>query len=268
MNPVTIDEVPGPLALQPRLLVAGDTHGNGWWLRTLAGYAVKLGCCGVVQLGDFGFWPDPRVLRATGYATVDNRWLDELADIYRTAGVWLRVIDGNHDAHPLVREVYPANDNGVRPLRDGVLDWADRGAAWSWHGVRFGALGGGVSIDRSVRVENESWWSTETISDREVETLINRAPEGLDVLLAHDAPMLPPGMRPLADPILRADCYASNQQVARAVRATRPKLLLHGHYHRRYSASFLETDIEGLASDLEAPDGAFVVLDLATLQVS
>lgn len=33
---------------------------------------------------------------------------------------------------------------------------------------------------------------------------------GLDVLLAHDAPMLPPGMRPLADPILRADCYASN----------------------------------------------------------
>ena len=268
MPTVTIDELPGPPALESRLLVAGDTHCNGWWLRTLADLAVKLGCCGVVQLGDFGFWPDQRVLRATGYATLDNPWLDELADIYRTAGVWLRVIDGNHDAHPLVRDLYAANDTGVRPIRDSVLDWADRGAVWSWHGVRFGALGGTVSIDRSVRVENESWWPTETITDHDVDTLIERAPDGLDVLLAHDAPILPPGIRPLADLILRTDCDASVRQVARAVHATRPRLLLHGHYHRRYSASYLETEIEGLASDIEAPNGAFAVLDLATLQVS
>jgi hypothetical protein len=267
MPTVTINEVLGPLALESRLLVAGDTHGNGWWLRTLADLAVKLGCCGVVQLGDFGFWPDQRVLHATGYATLDNRWLDELADIYRTAGVWLRVIDGNHDAHPLVREIHPANDNGVRPIRDGVIDWADRGAVWSWHGILFGALGGAVSIDRSVRVENESWWSTETITDSDVDTLIERAPNGLDVLLAHDAPILPPGITPLADPILRADCADSNQRVAQAVRVTRPKLLLHGHYHRRYRASYLETDIEGIASDIEAHNGGFAVLDLANLQV-
>lgn len=268
MRDTPIAEVPGPPVRDSRLLVAGDTHGNGWWLRTLAELAVKLGCCGVVQLGDFGFWPDQRILRATGHATVDNRWLDELADIYRSAGVWMRVIDGNHDAHPLVREAYEANDNGVRPLRDGVLDWADRGAVWSWHGVRFGALGGGVSIDRAVRVENESWWTTETITDNDVDTLIKRAPDGLDVLLAHDAPILPPGIRPLTDAILRADCHDSNQQVARAIRATRPRLLLHGHYHRRYRASYLETEIEGLASDIEAPNGAFVVLDLVSLRVS
>ena len=133
---------------------------------------------------------------------------------------------------------------------------------------RFGALGGAVSIDRAVRVENESWWPTEAITARDVDTLIERAPDGLDVLLAHDAPMLPPSIRPLADLILRADCNDSNQHVARAVRATRPKLLLHGHYHRRYSASFLETEIEGLASDVEAPNGAYAVLDLASLRVS
>jgi hypothetical protein len=85
-------------------------------------------------------------------------------------------------AHPLIREVYGANDNGVRPLRNGVLAWADRGAVWAWHGFRFGALGGGVSIDRAVRVENESWWPTETITDHDVEALITRAPDGLDVL--------------------------------------------------------------------------------------
>ena len=62
---------------------------------------------------------------------------------------------------------------------------------------------------------------------------------------------------------------SSALEVLSARHGTRaPRLLLHGHYHRRYSASFLETDIEGLASDIEAPDGAFVVLDLAALQVA
>ena len=96
-----------------------------------------------------------------------------------------------------------------------MLDWADRGAVWSWHGVRFGALGGAVSIDRSVRVENESWWSTETITDLEVDTLIARAPDGLDVPVAHDAPIIPPGIRPLEDLILRTDCDASGRSLVR-----------------------------------------------------
>lgn len=74
-------QVPGPAHRGARLLVAGDTHGNSWWLRCLADLAVELGCDGVVQVGDFGFWPDQRTLRACGRATIDNRWLDEIAGI-------------------------------------------------------------------------------------------------------------------------------------------------------------------------------------------
>ena len=262
-------QVPGPAHRGAQLLVAGDTHGNPWWLRCLADLAVVLGCDGVVQLGDFGFWPDQRTLRACGWATIDNRWLDEIAGIYASKGLWLRAIDGNHDAHPLVREVYPADPNGVRPIRDGVLDWADRGAVWEWHGVRCGALGGGISIDRHMRVEGETWWPTETITDADVDTLTGRAADGLDVLFAHDAPMLPPGLRPLGDVVLRADCAVSTRQVARAVAATEPTVLLHGHYHRRYTSTFGSTRVEGLASDSEAPrPGSWVVLDLADLTVS
>lgn len=262
-------QVPGPASSDARLLVAGDTHGNSWWLRCLAALAVELGCDGVVQLGDFGFWPDQRTIRACGWATIDNRWLDEIAEIYTSKGLWLRVIDGNHDAHPLVRESYPADTNGVRPLRDGVLDWADRGAVWEWHGVRLGALGGGVSIDRHMRIEGETWWPTETITDDDVDTLISRADGRLDVLFTHDAPMLPPGLRPLGDEILRADCAASTRQIARAVEGTEPTVLLHGHYHRRYTSHHRSTRVEGLASDLEAPrPGSWVVLNLADLSMT
>ena len=262
-------QVPGPRAAGARLLVAGDTHGNSWWLRCLAGLAVELGCDGVVQLGDFGFWPDQRTLHACGWATIDNRWLDEIADIYGNKGVWLRVIDGNHDAHPLVRESYPSDPNGIRPIRDDVLDWADRGAVWEWHGRRFGALGGGVSIDRHQRVEGETWWPTETITEDDVDDLTTRAVGGLDVLFTHDAPMLPPGLRPLGDAALRADCAASIHQIVRAVDAATPRLLLHGHYHRRYTAMFDNTRVEGLASDIEAPrPGSWAVLDLDDLTVT
>lgn len=127
-----------------------------------------------------------------------------------------------------MREVYPADPNGVRPIRHGVLDWADRGAVWEWHGVRCGALGGGISIDRRMRVEGETCWPTEAITDAGVDTLTGRAADGLDVLFDHDAPMLPPGLRLLGDVVLRADCAVSTRQVARAVAATEPAVLLQG----------------------------------------
>jgi predicted phosphodiesterase len=263
-------QVPGATRPDDRVLVAGDTHGNLWWIGCLVKIAAANGCVGVVQLGDFGFWPDHRILRNCGWATIDNGWLDEVAALCTAAGVWMRVIDGNHDAHPLGRECYPADMNGVRPIRDGLLDWADRGAVWQWAGRRFGALGGGVSIDRHARTEHETWWATEIISDDDVDTLIaNTDAEPLDVLLAHDAPALPPGMRPLNDPVLRADCAASVHQIDRAVTATSPTLVLHGHYHRFYQSIHGTSRVVGLASDIEAPrPGSCVVLDLANLEVS
>lgn len=48
--------VPGPRAADGRLL-AGDTHGNLDWIRTLIKLATRNGCVGIVQLGDFGFCP-------------------------------------------------------------------------------------------------------------------------------------------------------------------------------------------------------------------
>lgn len=263
------EQVPGPSSALSRLLVVGDTHGNIDWIGRMSKLATRHGCEGVIQLGDFGFWPDQRIWRTERRIVINDGWIDAVAVCAATHNVWWRVIDGNHDAHPLARGAYRADPNGVRPIRT-VLDHADRGAVWSWGEVRFGALGGAISIDRYVRSEGHSYWRTEEITDDEVDTLIDRAgPDGVDVLFTHDAPSLPPGIRPLSDPALRADCERSHAQIARAVDVLRPQLLVHGHYHLRYSGLFGRTRIEGLASDLESHlfGHSWCVLELPSLAI-
>jgi hypothetical protein len=266
-------QVPGPSAGSARLLVAGDTHGNLDWIGTLSKLAKRHECCGVVQLGDFGLWPDQQMARSRGDFTVlDDRWLDAVAQVADFHRVWWRVLDGNHDAHPLARAAYAADTNGVRPIRDGVLDWADRGAAWQWGGVRFAALGGAVSIDKQFRVEGRDWWPTEEITDDDLDSLTARVGDGVDVLLTHDSPELPATIRPLADPVLNDRCRRSVDQVNRAVDIARPSLVLHGHYHCR-NVAMLERPwgkvrVEGLASDGEAWAGlSAVILELPSLEV-
>lgn len=267
--------MPGPVGDVVRLLVAGDTHGNLDWISTLSKLAARHRCQGVLQLGDFGLWPDQRVFRNELRAVINDRWLDAVAGVAARHNVWWRFIDGNHDAHPLARNAYPADPNGVRPIRSGVLDWADRGAIWEWASVRFGALGGGVSMDREFRKEGRSWWPTETISEEDVAVLVERAGDtGVDVLLSHDAPQLPPGIRELADPRLAADCRNSNRLVERAVDAVQPQIAIHGHYHRDYRRRIFRTwgayQLVGLSSDEESSDpygGPWTILELPTLRV-
>ena len=73
-----------------RVLVAGDTHGNAPWVEGLAATAAEQGCPIVIQVGDFGYFPDhpngPRYLTAIDTACARH-------------GVELWFIDGNHDDH-------------------------------------------------------------------------------------------------------------------------------------------------------------------------
>lgn len=267
--------VPGPVGESARLLIAGDTHGNLDWIRTLCKLAARHRCQGVVQLGDFGFWPDQQIWRSELRLVINDRWLDAVAATAARHNVWLRVIDGNHDAHPLARSAYAADENGVRPIRSGVLDWADRGSVWEWCGRRFAALGGAVSPDKEWRRPEVSWWATEEITPDELQALIDRASgKPVDVLLTHDASRLPPGMRELSNPILAAACRRSNLAIEAAADALHPVLHLHGHLHHAYTRQ-IEREwgsytVVGLSSDEEAADpygGPWCILELPSLRI-
>jgi len=265
---------PVPDPVSGRVLIAGDTHGNLRWIAELAELAARHRCDGIVQLGDFGFWPDRIELGRSRnrHRVLDEAWLNAVARALTERGVWMRVIDGNHDAHPLVADRYPSGESGLAPIRSGLLDWATRGARWDWCGVRFGALGGAVSIDRDLRIPGVSWWATEEITPDEVARL-GDAP--LDVLFTHDAPE---GVgHPLVDLgslgaqylQVESQSRAGRRLVEQARRATRPVLQVHGHHHLRYRADVggggVATTVQGLGCDQHGNGEAWGVLELPGL---
>ena len=246
-----------------RLLVAGDVHGDAAWFDALCGRAAEHGCEAVLQLGDFGFWPHhpggrkfPR--RVSTYAA--RRDLDVF---------W---IDGNHENHAALRSLRPGEDGFVEI--EERCSYIPRGHRWNWSGVRFGGLGGAFSIDWRTRRPGKSWWPQEVTTADDLATL---GSEPLDVLVAHDAPSGVPlsGFSLPVEDQVRAD--EVRDLVAAAVKATRPELVLHGHWHLRHSfelawpvgagaeLEWASARVEGLASNIEHDHRAWGVLDLEPL---
>lgn len=244
-----------------RILVAGDTHGQLGWCKWLSKRASANDCATILQVGDFGYWEH----KGHGRAFLDDlsTWLvarDQLL-------VW---VDGNHENHPMLWEKYPPGPDGFCEVRPHIL-YAPRGHRWEWGGRTFVAVGGAFSIDKGRRTPGESWWATETLDDLEVTEAC--AGGKVDVVVAHDCPW---GVDVAPDDpnTFYKNGHPESQEnrfrLLEVVRATRPELLIHGHYHVRYS-SYLEqsghhTLIEGFGRDGDMR-GGWGVLELPSLNL-
>lgn len=250
------------------VMLVGDTHGNLNWIAAMSATASAHNCRRMVVLGDFGFWTDPQALRS-GRIALNDHWISAVNDIVSSDGVHLTVIDGNHDNHPQVRDSYPADpDTYIRPIRSNI-EWADRGACWTWAGVRFAAFGGADSIDKHYRIEGISWWPTEIPTYAEMDRLASRGK--VDVLLTHEAPAsasiskrYPPGDTGGA---------AVRRMVDMAVAMARPRFLAHSHHHTRYSdvisvdGSGQRTRVEGFGHDGLGDGQSWALLRLPSLEL-
>ncbi|MFA6159154.1 MAG: metallophosphoesterase, partial [Candidatus Paceibacterota bacterium] len=161
-----------------RLLAVGDLHGNVGDAERAIQHAVDLGVDEIVQVGDWGFlWP--------GQDNVMHLHLS-----LKRAGVHMRFIDGNHDQHPLLRQLLPEERNV-----SSHLTYMHRGSTHVYgDGTAVGFLGGAPSIDRRHRIEGVSWWPEETIEQDDVDRLLSSVESlghGISVLFPHDAPGLP-----------------------------------------------------------------------------
>lgn len=98
----------------------------------------------------------------------------------------------------------------------------------------------------------------------------------LDVLLAHDCPQgVPLALPPPAKGWARSDLARSDahrDKVSKVSVATRPELVLHGHYHLRHSWTAPPTHpyrgMRVVGLDGDDSQGNIAVLDLETLRVS
>lgn len=255
---------PGPL-----VLLAGDVHGSLRFIEQLASTAVLNGCSTILQLGDFGFWPDMR-LAENKILALSERHLDAVAGILARFGVAMRVIDGNHDFCDGVRKNYPSDGSSIVPLRDGLLDWAPRGSLWNWGDQSFVALGGAVSVDQDSRVPLLEWWPNEAIDVDELDLALSHGQA--DVLVCHDCPAAVDlaNIEPLHGETGRK--IAQNRaHLYEAVARLRPSLVVHGHYHLRHTSQLRigshVARIEGFGCDDDPLLDAVSVLDLSDLSV-
>ena len=127
-----------PSPVGKRVALVGDTHANAVWTRRVVEELAAEGVDMVVQLGDFGWWPQKEFAKKVSRAAV-------------IAGVTVCFLDGNHEDHEHLR-FHASLRRPYRGRTDPVemypsLWYLPRGCAWEWHGVRFRALGGAFSID-------------------------------------------------------------------------------------------------------------------------
>ena len=191
-------------------------------------------------------------------------------------GVELWFIDGNHDDHFALAE-HREGDSPVA-LTEHVT-YIHRGARLALGGLMFGFLGGAFSVDWRDRRHGIDWWPNEKTDHSDVARL---GTGYLDVLLTHDAPagVDLSAWRLSAEDQVRADDVRS--LIAAAVEATRPQVVVHGHWHHAHDTelswidrvtteqsgalTWRSTRVIGLSCDGDAI-GGWLVLDLATLDV-
>ncbi len=239
-----------------RIGLVGDTHANtAWFMRVIQEMAAD-NIDVIVQLGDFGWWPE-------------SRFAWKVSRTAAQAGVDVLFVDGNHEHHPHLRKTAcradPDYEHLARPVQLHPRLWyLPRGCAWEWNNVRFRALGGASSIDRHYRVEGKSWFTEEVPSDEDLQRAIDAGPT--DVLLTHDYPALGYALTSTMNPPedLERISREVRDRLAGVARAINPQLVVHGHWHHRYSTRRDGISIEGLNCD-GCADSA-VVLNLDTLQ--
>lgn len=223
------------LAEPSRILAAGDWHTDRMWAvnmildqvpRQLAAETRRI----VLQLGDFGYWPDD--IRGTHY-------LIALTQALETVGAELWFIDGNHEQHDYLSRHLTKWQQSGDPADLYVADrvrWLPRGLRWTWHDRTWVAVGGAASPNRSELTEGWDWFPQEELSDVQVKTIIDGG--AADVLVSHDCPagvvhtFPDPPERWLPADIGRCEDHARILQ--RIVDDLQPAHIMHGHLHTPY----------------------------------
>ncbi|MDA8330353.1 MAG: metallophosphoesterase [Candidatus Dormibacteraeota bacterium] len=252
--------MPSPLPGDPTcLLVAGDTHGNDLhWKHVLLPAARKHHVGGIVQLGDFGYWP------LTGEGRDYLAWLSSELDDDDLRVVF---VDGNHEDHKALRQL-PTRPDGFVEVTNRIL-CAPRGHRRTWQGVCFLALGGAYTIDRGDRKLDSGrwgWFKEEVITPDQARLAMAGGPA--DVLLAHDAPVgaLPmvAGMSMWYD----SATLQSARNVQAVAEAAKLKLLLHGHWHQFQQVRLPGQDTEVIGPSTDSSRRSWMVLDLPGLGIT
>lgn len=209
-----------------KITLAGDFHCEHPWARHVIKAARRAGSEVVVQVGDFGVWPD----------RAGNHFLNEVNRWAEHTGLPVLFVDGNHENF-LHLASFPVDPNsGLRALRPWVFH-APRGTRWTWRSLTWLALGGATSLDRAVLTPWVDWFPQEALTVGD--TYRAAAGGDVDVMITHDCPAgvaIPDLRRSAWSTEALTDARVHREMLRNVVDVVRPTHLFHGHFHRRYTA--------------------------------
>lgn len=218
-------------------VVAGDWHGSFQQADKVIRLCHDLELDTIFHVGDFGIWQN------------DKRFLNQMESLLDQWDIEMYFIDGNHENFTMLYEK-KILDDGTRYVRDHIT-YIPRAYRWDWHGLTFMALGGAVSIDRGFRVEGRSWWPEEALTDENIEEAKAWGP--VDVMFTHDSPQSAPNsicddwqgqlsaMKYFGKEHLVA-CTDHRKRLQEVTDVTTPRLLFHGHYHKKMGGIYWHGD--------------------------
>lgn len=202
-----------------RGLVVGDSYADAaWWRDVVVTRAITVDAELILQLGDFGLWPH-------------GRFEDSVENLADRSGVPVWFLDGNPDDHARPDSLERDPVTRLAAVADGVWHVGE-GARWVWHGLRFAAIGGAVSVDQGFRGAGVDWLPQEHVSSVDVDVAIAAGPP--DWLFAHDCPLglEPPSTDGFAIPeYIDAMARDTCRELRRAVVSMGVTRVVHGHWH-------------------------------------
>lgn len=153
------------------ILLLGDIHGNASILKKASDIAEQAGATAIVQLGDFGLFPDTEA------------WFRENT---KDAHVPIYFIDGNHDdcdrwlQYTDVSQVWT----------DRQLYYVPRGTVMEIDGRTVAFMGGASSINKKFILRDGGYWTPlEDIREEDIEKLTeNSKGKDIDVFITHIPP--------------------------------------------------------------------------------
>lgn len=226
-----------------KFYVVGDTHGDTYFASKVSSAAEDENVHVIFQVGDFGVWD---------HTPEGEYYLNTLSDNAERRGVHWYVTLGNHENYDSIEQYQSRAVGSFIPLRENITVLGNKAAVFEMNGVKFGSVGGAVSIDRWARKEGTSWWPQENTKYGDVQKFMDLVDVSgpVDFLFTHDAP----NTLPHWDGFVKDDLLSNaNRDMMDIVGgAARAKYWFHGHYHRGLQYQFNDTQVVGMGANPEA----------------
>ena len=183
------------------LFITGDTHGLhdseklydfADKLRKDLGADINPEETFVIIAGDFGFiWRNPtspdkaeNLIHRKDYRTI-------LA-VFKNMPFTTLFLDGNHENFDILDKLPQIDKWGgkVSQITDNVYHLL-RGEVYTIDGKSILTIGGGLSVDKRYRLEGESWWSQEEVTENEISHALENLAKNqnkVDIVITHTAP--------------------------------------------------------------------------------